>query len=142
MIKERCYLYGSCKCQTAGCVALPDEGCPVYRYFKDFIIKDYENQLKVEREKIAEDVADKMDYMGSCLNEKNIILGIITGKRGTLESLCSTCNQSCPQKLEHNLKVDYEQRLKADMVTMLTDLQSEIEEKPIYYDPIDISDLI
>lgn len=45
---EKCYLYGSCKCQTAGCVVLPDEGCPVYRYFKDLIIKDYENRLKAD----------------------------------------------------------------------------------------------
>ena len=38
-----------------------------------------ESCLNAEREKIAEDVANKMDYMGSCPNEKNIILGVITG---------------------------------------------------------------
>ncbi len=47
-IDEKCYLYGSCKCQTAGCVVRPDNGCPVYRYFKDIIVKDYENRLKAD----------------------------------------------------------------------------------------------
>lgn len=47
-IDEKCYLYGSCKCQTAGCVVLPNEGCPVYRYFKDLIVKDYEARLKAD----------------------------------------------------------------------------------------------
>lgn len=45
---EKCYLYGSCKCQTAGCVFRPDNGCPVYRYFKDLIVKDYEKRLKAD----------------------------------------------------------------------------------------------
>ena len=31
---------------------------------------------------------------------------------------------------------------KADMVAMLTELHTEIEELPMYYDPLDISDLI
>lgn len=47
-IDGKCYLYGSCKCQTAGCVVRPDNGCPVYRYFKDLIVKDYENRLKAD----------------------------------------------------------------------------------------------
>lgn len=47
-IDEKCYLYGSCKCQTAGCVFRPDNGCPVYRYFKDLIVKDYEKRLKAD----------------------------------------------------------------------------------------------
>jgi hypothetical protein len=47
-IDEKCYLYGSCKCQTAGCVVPPDNGCPVYRYFKDLILKDYETRLKAD----------------------------------------------------------------------------------------------
>lgn len=127
MTIEKCYLYGSCKCQTAGCVVLPDEGCPVYRYFKDLIVKDYENRLKDEREKIAEDVADKMDYMDSCLNEKNIILGIITGKRETLDSLCSTCkSESCVSNGTAISKADYNKRLKSDMAAMFKEIQSEI----------------
>jgi len=47
-IDEKCYLYGSCKCQTAGCVVRPDNGCPVYRYFRDLIVKDYEKRLKAD----------------------------------------------------------------------------------------------
>ena len=43
------------------------------------------------REKIAQDVADKMAYMGTCLNERNIILGIIRGKREHIGSLCDKC---------------------------------------------------
>ncbi|MBR6289337.1 MAG: hypothetical protein IKR19_08380 [Acholeplasmatales bacterium] len=38
-----------------------------------------------------------------------------------------------------SFKKDYENRLKADI---LTKLQTEIEELPMYYDPLDISDLI
>lgn len=40
------------------------------------------------------------------------------------------------------MQVDYENRLKEDMVAMLTEIQMEIEELPMYYDPLDISDLI
>lgn len=39
MTTDKCILYGSCKCQTAGCVTLPDRGCPVYRYFESLIDK-------------------------------------------------------------------------------------------------------
>jgi hypothetical protein len=39
MTTDKCILYGSCKCQTAGCVAIPDRGCPVYRYFESLIDK-------------------------------------------------------------------------------------------------------
>ena len=94
------------------------------------ISKDqYEARLKAERKKIAEDVDDKMGYMGSCLNERNIILGIITGKRETLDSLCSTCKlESCVSNGTAIPKSDYENRLKADMVAMLTEIQLEIEE--------------
>ena len=53
---EKCYLYGSCKCQTAGCVILPDDGCPVYRYFKHLIIKDYETRLKAEKVDMLEEI--------------------------------------------------------------------------------------
>ena len=94
------------------------------------ISKDqYEARLKAERKKIAEDVDDKMGYMGSCLNERNIILGIITGKRETLDSLCSTCKlESCVSNGTAISKADYKNRLKADMVAMLTEIQLEIEE--------------
>lgn len=36
---ERCWLYDGCPCKTAGCIGLPDDGCPVYRWFEK-IIKD------------------------------------------------------------------------------------------------------
>lgn len=39
MITDKCILYGSCKFQTAGCVTLPDRGCPIYRYFESLIDK-------------------------------------------------------------------------------------------------------
>lgn len=35
---KQCWLwkYG-CPCRTAGCYGLPDDGCPVYRWFKELI---------------------------------------------------------------------------------------------------------
>jgi len=88
----------------------------------------YEARLKAERKKIAEDVADKMAYMGSCLNERNIILGIITGKRETLDSLCSICkSESCVSNGTAISKTDYEVRLKADMAEILDKLIAEIQ---------------
>lgn len=36
----------------------------------------------------------------------------------------------------------YETRLKADMMAVLTEIQTEIEEMPMHYDPRDVSDLI
>lgn len=49
----------------------------------------------------------------------------------------------CPlREVEAIPNADYENRLKADMVAMLTEIQLEIEELPMYYDPLDISDLI
>lgn len=47
------------------------------------------------RNKIAQEVADKMVYMNTCLNERNIILGIITGKREHNHSLCDECHIEC-----------------------------------------------
>ena len=46
--------------------------------------------------KIAHEVSEKMYYMKSCPNERNIIVGVITGHRETYESLCPTCkNTDC-----------------------------------------------
>jgi hypothetical protein len=93
----------------------------------------YESRLKAERKKIAEDVDDKMAYMGSCLNERNIILGIITGKRETLDSLCSTCkSESCVSNGTAISKADYEARLKADMMAMLEEIKLKITEKSFH----------
>ena len=40
---ERCLLYMGCPCRTASCYGLPDEGCPVYRWFKKLI---EDNEMK------------------------------------------------------------------------------------------------
>ena len=70
-----------------------------------------------------------MDYMGSCLNEKNIILEVITGKRETTESLCSTCESvSCESNGTAISKADYNERLKTDMIATLDKISAEIEE--------------
>lgn len=97
----------------------------------DFVsgCKSFDSGLKDERKKIAEDIADKMNYMGSCLNEKNVILGIITGKRETpLDSLCPICkSEDCVSNGTAISKADYENRLKADMITTLDKIRTEIE---------------
>lgn len=36
---EQCWLYNGCPCRTGSCYGLPDEGCPVYRWFKQIIEK-------------------------------------------------------------------------------------------------------
>lgn len=39
--KDRCWLYKyNCPSRTAACWGLPDQGCPVYRWFKMLIMKD------------------------------------------------------------------------------------------------------
>lgn len=65
-IEEKCYLYGSCKCQTAGCVVRPDNGCPVYRYFKDLIVKDYENRLKADIVAILDKIYADIQKLRGC----------------------------------------------------------------------------
>ena len=42
-VNERCLLYMGCPCRTASCYGLPDEGCPVYRWFKKLI---EDNEMK------------------------------------------------------------------------------------------------
>ena len=60
------------------------------------IIESAEDMNEQElRNKIAQEVANKMDYMDTCLNERNIILGIITGKREYNHSLCDECHIEC-----------------------------------------------
>lgn len=34
----KCILKGNCPCETGACQIPPDEGCPVYRYFKRLIL--------------------------------------------------------------------------------------------------------
>ena len=36
---EKCWLYDGCPCRSGGCYGLPDDGCPVYRWFKKVIEK-------------------------------------------------------------------------------------------------------
>lgn len=87
------------------------------------------DKIKDEREKIAEDVANKMDYISSCLNEKNIILGVITGKRETTDSLCSICkSEGCVSNGTAISKADYEARLKTNIVAILNKIRAEIEQ--------------
>ena len=51
------------------------------------------NKRKLRR-KIANQVADKMMYMNTCLNERDIILNIILSKKDTFKwhIHCSECN--------------------------------------------------
>ena len=45
---QQCWLYKyGCPCRTAGCIGLPDQGCPVYRWFKQVITENEENKNKV-----------------------------------------------------------------------------------------------
>ena len=37
---EECPFRKWCPHRTGGCVALPDDGCPVYRYFKQLILNE------------------------------------------------------------------------------------------------------
>lgn len=42
---KQCWLYKhGCPCRTAGCWGLPDDGCPVYRWFKEVI--EYQESIK------------------------------------------------------------------------------------------------
>lgn len=56
--------------------------------------------LRWYRKRIAEAVEDKMGYLGTCPNEKEIILSIIAPddyKRGSLSHCITDCwNKSCP----------------------------------------------
>lgn len=62
--------------------------------------RELERKLRIQ---IAADVEDKMAYMGTCLNEQNIILGIIRGHRQFNNSLCAVCNSTtCELKLGEN----------------------------------------
>ena len=37
---EQCVFLDMCRYRTGGCVVLPDDGCPVYRWFKELINKE------------------------------------------------------------------------------------------------------
>lgn len=54
------------------------------------------------RKKIAKQVADKMYYMSACLNERDIILGIIRKDREFVGPHCFTdcTNVECRRKIQ------------------------------------------
>ena len=46
---DKCLLYETCNSKTAICaLCKPDEGCPIYRYFKELIIQNYNERLKAD----------------------------------------------------------------------------------------------
>lgn len=63
---ERCYLYGHCPSQTAVCPGMPepDEGCPVYRYFRKIIPKEQWHDAE------SDPPEDKNLVLGWCIDEK------------------------------------------------------------------------
>lgn len=69
----------------------------VNKHFRSISQRVYTQEEVINmRNKIAHEVSEKMYYMKSCPNERNIIVGVITGHRETYESLCPTCeNTDC-----------------------------------------------
>ena len=57
-------------------------------------------------------------------------------------SILEQARQKARVEAYASFKADYEARLKADVAAMLTDIQFEIEEMPMHYDPRNVSDLI
>lgn len=88
-IDEKCYLYGSCKCQTAGCVVRPDNGCPVYRYFKDLIVKDYETRLKADIVAILTELQLEIED----LYPEHLCTGELTGFADAIETITPIIQQ-------------------------------------------------
>lgn len=64
MTIEKCLLYETCSSKTAPCaVCKPDEGCPIYRYFKELIIQNYNIRLKADMVGILEELNLEIDEM-------------------------------------------------------------------------------
>ena len=105
------------------CTWIPDDkweevieavtGCPsaADKINIDFITSSSDKSIETMiRERISNDVADKMDYMNTCLNTRNIILGIITGKISTTDSLCDECNnEDCTIKNDYKEESENEE---------------------------------
>ena len=54
---NECLFYETCSSRTAICkIRQPDNGCPVYRYFKGLIVKDYEARLKADMVAMLTDI--------------------------------------------------------------------------------------
>ena len=69
-------------------------------------IKSIEQENEGEiRVKIAEEVKEKMMYMGTCLNERDIILDIILGRRIPRDLHCNTDCKDDECKLYKNLEM-------------------------------------
>lgn len=67
MANNKCWLKEWCPCKTAGCVTRPDDGCPVYRYFKNLIEEDFDERIKAfDEQKFWPDlpyhIADKVRH--------------------------------------------------------------------------------
>ena len=49
---KQCWLYKyGCPCRTGGCYGLPDDGCPVYRWFKQVIKYREGDKNEIQAEK-------------------------------------------------------------------------------------------
>jgi hypothetical protein len=42
-----CYLRGNCPCQSGACGTEPDDGCPVFRYFDELILRQRERMTPI-----------------------------------------------------------------------------------------------
>lgn len=67
------------------------------------------------RDRIAKQVEIKMLYLGTCLNDKNIILNIISPKtyKTKSSSLCSVCQRRyrCEERWNKERKLEEENKL-------------------------------
>ena len=63
---NECLFYETCSSRTAICkIRQPDNGCPVYRYFKGLIVKDYEARLKADLKAILVELQVEIKEMDS-----------------------------------------------------------------------------
>lgn len=60
---------------------------------------------EADHNQIAEELKEKMMYMGTCLNERDIILDIILGKRIPRDLHCNTDCKNDECKLYKNLEI-------------------------------------
>ena len=56
---NRCWLYSGCPCRTGACYGLPDDGCPVYRWFRK-LIEEREGHGRLKDEDKSMTVNDAM----------------------------------------------------------------------------------
>lgn len=96
----------------------------------------------IDREHLLVDVASlkQSPWFNRGKNEK-YLHDVYLVRKEAVETVVDLCIKSEPA-VEAIPKDQYEARLKADMVSMLTEIQLEIEEMPMYNDPNDVSDFI